>query len=90
MQKLTKITKTPKIDVEEPEDFTGKNLPKSTWKLDGYWHKVGDPYPELEFEDGSDLMFTSNKGIKDQIDSAISHNRVSEGKVQYFVMQRNE
>ena len=82
-----------KIDVEDPEEFTGGNLPKSTWKIEGYWHKVGDPYPELEFEEeffGSDLMFTSNAGIKEQIDSQISNNRVSEGKVQYFVMQRNE
>jgi hypothetical protein len=73
-----------------------KNL-KCDLKIEGYWHTIGDTYPtrnwtwRYESQDGlSDNILASNEGIKRQIDSAIELGKVKDGKVMYFVLEKND
>jgi hypothetical protein len=70
---------------------------KCDLRVAGYWHTIGDTYPtrdwtwRYQLPDGlDDNIIASNGGIKRQIDSAIELGKVKDGKVMYFVLEKND
>ena len=70
---------------------------KCDLRVEGYWYTIGDAYPTRDwtwrYESPyglDDNIIASNEGIKRQIDYAIELGKVKDGKVMYFVLEKND